>query len=207
MGPLGSESCSEANRQEREERLEQASSQLENDSYAWHLLCCRMGKVAMRRFAFANPTVVVQSMSVTMPAKASPRCRYEFSHASTTPRLSLIEMMIATALLAASALLIQSLIGAGARFGVKAEQRTMAVGLAELALQEAMLDDESNDRESTEAFAHNPSWSYRIRQTPLETENLVEWKVDIFLTKMSTSVEPPPSRNRSSRCGGGKGDL
>lgn len=119
--------------------------------------------------------------------------------------LSLIEMMIATALLAASALLIQSLIGTGARFGVKAEQRTMAVGLAELALQEAMLDDESNDRETTEAFAHNPSWSYRIRQTPLETENLVEWKVDIFLTKdvdvggATTKREPVFSLRRWQR--------
>lgn len=104
--------------------------------------------------------------------------------------LSLIEMMIATALLAGSALLLQSLIGAGVGYGNRAHDRTQAVSLAELALQEALLNPDEWERERTEPFEHDPNWSYRVQRSPSETDQLYQWKVEIFKTRDIESSNP-----------------
>ena len=120
---------------------------------------------------------------MTTSSNSLPKLHHAARHQRRRRGLSLIEMIIATALLAGSALLIQSLIGAGTRYGTTAELRTMAVTLAETALNDAMTSTASSNREVTEPFAHAPEWSYRLRQSPIDNLPLVQWTVDIFQTK------------------------
>lgn len=84
---------------------------------------------------------------------------------------SLLEIIIATAVLAASAMVLSSLIGLGSKYGNRAEERTMAVSQAESLLDEYIAQlNNSNDRieESTGELAGPPPRGFRISATPFE---------------------------------------
>jgi len=53
---------------------------------------------------------------------------------------SLLEVIIATAVLAGSAMVLMSLIGIGTRYGSKAEQRSLALTVAQTVLDEFLID-------------------------------------------------------------------
>ncbi len=84
---------------------------------------------------------------------------------------SLLEIIIATAVLAASAMVLSSLIGLGARYGGRAEERTFALSQAESLLDEYLATLEiGNERqqEVTGELPGPPARSYRINVTPFD---------------------------------------
>ncbi len=86
------------------------------------------------------------------------------------PAFSLLEIIIATAVLAASAMVLSSLISLGARYGNRAEERTLALVQAESLLDEyiAQLSTSTTDREVTGSLKSPKPIAFRIRATPYE---------------------------------------
>lgn len=88
------------------------------------------------------------------------------------PRMafSLLEVIIATAILAGSAMVLFSLIGMGTKYGNKAEQRTLALTQAESLLDEfiARMPNEELRDEVTGVLPSTPTHSFRIEATPYE---------------------------------------
>ncbi len=83
---------------------------------------------------------------------------------------SLLEVIIATAILAGSAMVLFSLIGMGTKYGNKAEQRTLAITQAQSMLDEfiARLPNEEIRDEVTGVLPGTPTRSFRIEVTPYE---------------------------------------
>jgi type II secretory pathway pseudopilin PulG len=87
---------------------------------------------------------------------------------------SLLEIIIATAVLAASAMVLSSLIGLGAKYGNRAEERTIAVSQAESLMDEflAQLDNENIQvEESTGELPGPPPRGFRVSAIPFEVTN------------------------------------
>jgi len=79
---------------------------------------------------------------------------------------SLLEVMLATAILASSAMVLGSLLGLGSKFGSRAEARTEALSDAQSLLAEFLvLPGEQSEREDerTGILNSNPPRSFRIR--------------------------------------------
>jgi type II secretory pathway pseudopilin PulG len=83
---------------------------------------------------------------------------------------SLLEVIIATAILAGSAMVLFSLISMGAKYGNKAEERTLAITQAESFLDEfiARMPTEEIRDEVTGVLPGTPPRSFRIEVTPYE---------------------------------------
>ena len=77
---------------------------------------------------------------------------------------SLLEIIIATAVLAASAMVLISLIGLGTKYGNRAEERTIALSQAESLIDEflAQLGQTEKQDEQSGILAGLPQRSYRI---------------------------------------------
>ena len=87
----------------------------------------------------------------------------------TRSAFSLLEIIIATAVLAASAMVLSSLIGLGSKYGNRAEERTIAVSQAESLLDEFLASDLSNQiEESSGELPGIPPRGFRINATPFE---------------------------------------
>ena len=85
----------------------------------------------------------------------------------TRNAFSLLEIIIATAVLAASAMVLSSLIGLGSQYGNRAEERTIALAQAESLMDEflAELGSESNQTaENTGELPGPPQRGFRIRE-------------------------------------------
>jgi len=87
---------------------------------------------------------------------------------------SLLEIIIATAVLAASAMVLSSLIGTGSKFGNRAEERTIALTQAESLLDEFVAglgnSDKGDNRleEVTGELPGPPPRGFRISATPFD---------------------------------------
>lgn len=90
-----------------------------------------------------------------------------FGHSPITRRgFSLLEVILATAILASSAMVLSSLLGLGTKFGSRAEARTEALSDAESLLAEFLaLPGEPSEREEerTGILNSNPPRAFRIR--------------------------------------------
>ena len=87
---------------------------------------------------------------------------------------SLLEVIIATAALAGSAMVLISLIGIGTRFGSKAEQRTIALSAAQSVLDEFLIETPGYDSSADITGNIEGRWpmSYRLTiATPHTTSN------------------------------------
>lgn len=87
---------------------------------------------------------------------------------------SLLEVIIATAVLAASAMVLTSLIGMGSKYGNRAEERTIALSQAESLLDEFLArlgNNENRLDEVTGELPGPPSRSFRISAAPFELGN------------------------------------
>ncbi len=93
-------------------------------------------------------------------------------HGVALPRrgFSLLEMIIAIAILAASAMVLSSLIGLGAKYGNKAEERTHSLLQSQAMLDEwiARLPQLENQSEVTGELPSFPPRSYRIKVEPFQ---------------------------------------
>ena len=87
---------------------------------------------------------------------------------------SLLEVMIATAVLAASAMVLLSLISLGTRFGSKAETRIGALVQAQSILDESILRIHSGEsiESYTGVLAGSPPRGYRVTVEPFELRDL-----------------------------------
>lgn len=87
---------------------------------------------------------------------------------------SLLEIIIATAVLAASAMVLSSLIGLGAKYGNRAEERTIAVSQAESLMDEFLAQLGNEDvqaEESTGELPGPPPRGFRVSAVPFEVTN------------------------------------
>lgn len=82
---------------------------------------------------------------------------------------SLIEMILATAILAASGSALFMLIGQASRFGLRAEEESTALQLAQSLLDETIAMPAAVETEGT--FENDPRWSYRIVRETVEGES------------------------------------
>ncbi len=93
-------------------------------------------------------------------------------HGVALPRrgFSLLEMIIAIAILASSAMVLSSLIGLGAKYGNKAEERTHSLLQSQAMLDEwiARLPQLENQSEVTGELPSFPPRSYRIKVEPFQ---------------------------------------
>lgn len=82
-----------------------------------------------------------------------------------------MEMMIATAILAGSGVALFALVGQASQLARKAEERTVALQLAQSTLDEFLANGfESGTQNETEgSFESDPRWVYRIDQSDVET--------------------------------------
>jgi prepilin-type N-terminal cleavage/methylation domain-containing protein len=91
---------------------------------------------------------------------------------------SLLEIIIATAVLAGSAMVLVSMIGVGSRYGQQAERRTLALAAASSLIDELMATYTPNrdTQETTGVYGVNDPLGYRIRITDYapQTENQLE---------------------------------
>ena len=78
---------------------------------------------------------------------------------------SLMELILATAVLAASGAALFALIGQGSLFAGRADRETMALHLALSVLDEYLAMPGTVDTQGT--FAEDARWAYQIRQEPL----------------------------------------
>ena len=83
---------------------------------------------------------------------------------------SLLEIIIATAILAGSAMVLFSLIGLGTKYGNRAEEQTLAISQAQSVLDEyiARLSDEEIQEGVSGVLNGVPDRSYRIEILPFE---------------------------------------
>jgi Tfp pilus assembly protein PilV len=87
---------------------------------------------------------------------------------------SLLEMILATAILAASAMVLSALIGLGSKYGNRAEERNMAVSQAESLLDEFLAQLGNDDRPIEERTGELPGSTprgFRIRANPFHMKN------------------------------------
>lgn len=91
---------------------------------------------------------------------------------------SLLEVIIATAVLAGSAMVLVSMIGVGSRYGQQAERRTLALAAASSLIDELIATNAPNrdTQETTGLYGFNTPLGYRIRVTDYspQTENQSE---------------------------------
>ncbi len=83
---------------------------------------------------------------------------------------SLLEVIIATAILAGSAMVLFSLISLGTKYGRRAEERTIAIAQAQSILDEFIARMSSHDlpEEVNGVLPSNPPRKFRINVTPFE---------------------------------------
>jgi len=83
---------------------------------------------------------------------------------------SLLEIIIATAVLATSAMVLVSLIGLGAKYGNRAEERAIVLSQAESLMDEflAQLGNVENQDEQSGTLPGAPQRNYRISAAPFE---------------------------------------
>ena len=96
---------------------------------------------------------------------------------------SLMEMMLATAILAGSGTALFLLIGQGSDFGRRAEERATALHLAQSLLDEALTMPEMVDGQGT--FESDPRWGYRV------TRDAVDIPSASGLSSSATSASAP----------------
>ncbi|TWU38480.1 type IV pilus modification PilV family protein [Novipirellula artificiosorum] len=78
---------------------------------------------------------------------------------------SLMEMIIATAMLAGSGAALFALVGQASRLARTAEERTVALQLAQTVMDEFLAMPSESETETEGTFESDPRWSYRMEQT------------------------------------------
>jgi len=120
------------------------------------------------------------------------KCTRRQSHCPSRNRhsgLSLLEVIIATAILAGSGLALFSIIGMGSKYALRAEEATYAQHFAQSALDEWLTAPNSVGTEQSGTFEEAPQWSYRIESQWLEEPGLCAVTVEIFRSRNSQRFE------------------
>lgn len=94
--------------------------------------------------------------------------------------LSLLEVIIATAILAGSGLALFSIIGMGSKYALRAEKLTYAHHFALSALDEWLASPSPIGTEQSGSFEEAPEWSYRVQSQAQDEPGLCSVTVEIF---------------------------
>jgi type II secretory pathway pseudopilin PulG len=112
---------------------------------------------------------------------------------------SLLEVILATAVLAGSGLVVQTLIGMGSRWANQAEARSLALMLAQSVLDAMLAEGLPEGNQLPQLFEEFPEYSYEIEIEPAPTPipGLVQVRVrirstDAALNRLSPNEEAPP---------------
>lgn len=113
---------------------------------------------------------------------------------------SLLEVMIATGILATSAFLLLSLISSGATFGNKAEQLTEAMILCNnrMAETEWMSIEELNRTDNLQLCPESDNWAFRRTVEPLNESGLHRVVVEVFSSEQMEEL-PVGGADRNQR--------
>ncbi|TWU46009.1 hypothetical protein Q31b_11870 [Novipirellula aureliae] len=84
---------------------------------------------------------------------------------------SLMELIIATAVLAGSGAALFALVGQASRFARIAEERTVALQFAESTMDEFLAGGCNSDGNLEGTFEADPRWSYVIEESAITTDN------------------------------------
>lgn len=121
--------------------------------------------------------------------------------------LSLLEVIIATAILAGSGLVLFSIIGMGSKYALRAEEITYAHHFAQTVLDEWQASPSAIGTEQTGTLEEAPQWSFRIESQNLDDPGLATVTVEIFQSLdaagASSSEEPIYQLTRWVRIGSG----
>lgn len=121
--------------------------------------------------------------------------------------LSLLEVIIATAILAGSGLVLFSIIGMGSKYALRAEEITYAHHFAQTVLDEWQASSSAIGTEQTGTLEEAPQWSFRIESQNLDDPGLATVTVEIFhsldAAGASSSEEPIYQLTRWVRIGSG----
>lgn len=93
--------------------------------------------------------------------------------------LSLLEVIIATAILAGSGMVLFSIIGMGSKYAMRAEELTYAHHFAQSVLDEWQAAPSAIGTEQSGTIEETPDWSYRIESQLLEDQSLCLVQVEI----------------------------
>ncbi|MBM4075366.1 MAG: hypothetical protein FJ267_06960 [Planctomycetes bacterium] len=106
---------------------------------------------------------------------------------------SLLEIILATGILASSTVLLLSLFSTGERHSVQAENRVVAQMLCVSKLEELIADPTQIQSVSDEPFETHPEWTFTVDSSPSDVEGLIQLRV--FVTKAD---EANPQRRDTS---------
>ncbi len=79
-----------------------------------------------------------------------------------------MEMVIATAVLAGSGVALFALVGQASQLARKAEERTVALQMAQSTLDEFLASRTEAESETEGSFDSDPRWNFRIEQSDVE---------------------------------------
>jgi len=115
------------------------------------------------------------------------------AHPKSRSGFSLMEMVIATAVLAGSGVALFALVGQASQLARKAEERTVALQLAQSTLDEFLAggsDAETETETETEGtFESDPRWSYRIEQSDIRASGQSEVRLKKIVVSIYRSSE------------------
>jgi type II secretion system protein I len=101
------------------------------------------------------------------------------SQAERRGGFSLLEVIIATGILATSTVLLLSLFATGERHAKRAEERVFAQMLCQSTLDELLADPSQLQRVEDELLAGYGDWTYSVDWTPTDIEGLVRLHVSV----------------------------
>ncbi|MBM4000810.1 MAG: prepilin-type N-terminal cleavage/methylation domain-containing protein [Planctomycetes bacterium] len=110
---------------------------------------------------------------------------------------SLLEVIIATAILSASTVLLLSLFSAGDRHGRSAEDRVMAQMLCQSKVEELLAHPSGWEIATEEPFSDDSEWAFSVDWEPTDVDGLVRLRVSA--SKIETPSAAPAPRDADPR--------
>ncbi|MDP7376935.1 MAG: type II secretion system protein [Pirellulaceae bacterium] len=93
---------------------------------------------------------------------------------------SLLEVILATAILAGSSLMLATLISNGANLGNRAQERAEALLIAQTLIDETLATRHGESFEEEEPFSESSLWSYRLRAETQEDLGVIVVTAEVF---------------------------
>ena len=100
-------------------------------------------------------------------------------HANWRRGFSLLEVIIATAILAASTVMLMSLFSTGDRHARRADERTIAQMLCQSKLDELIVDPSQVIPMKANVFPQYPGWVWSLEVQPTSLEGFVQLRVSV----------------------------
>lgn len=105
--------------------------------------------------------------------------RQHKSNARIRSGFSLLEVIIATAILAASGVMLMSMFSTGDRHARRAEKRALAQMLCQSKMDELLANPNQLQPIETQVFQHYPGWIYSVALHPTALEGFVQLSLSV----------------------------